>query len=296
MSRRARVLRVGLSAVVPAVLGAAAVLWWQSAYPGGKYHSHSAERSVREEFVPEQDLSLDDDAGRPIGRISVSDGLVALYLYTARDSWLSASVYGDSSRVFVQCAGNHEATAITVNANAAYVSDLKRGFIFVPWKDLTTWTRLRHSLMSSRGKRFDDSPNVPTEDVRLRNRQGWVFASLGLSSNGDPGIALADSNGSVRLTFFQRQLGQQNWWDLAIWDVAGDMRVSVELRPGFPPDVVHFADDIGAQYVADFQAHRLVHKDDAHSGALTWLPAVQASPQLPMQLKDVRGRKLWSAP
>jgi hypothetical protein len=281
-------------AIASGVVGATAVLWWQSAHSSAIDRSRG--KSVHEAFVPEQDLSLSDHAGRPIGRISVSDGLVALYLYTASDSWLSASVYSDSSRVFVQCAANHESTAITVNANGADVSDLKRGFVFVQWSDLTLWNRLRYALMSSRGKRFDDSLNLPTEDLRLRNRQGWIFASLGLSASGDPGIALADSNGSVRLTFFQRQLGQQNWWDLAVWDIAGDMRLSIELRPGFPPDVVHFADDLGAQYVADFQAHRLVRKDDAHSGALSWLPPVQAAPQLPIQLSDVRGRKLWSAP
>jgi hypothetical protein len=294
MSPLARLVGVGAVAVVSAMTGAAAVLWWQSAHTSVNVGAPG--KSVHEEFVPEQDLSLNDHAGSPIGRVSVSDGLVTLYLYTGSDSWVSTSVYSDSSEVFIRCAGNNQATSITVRANGTDISDSKRGFIFGEWTDLTLWNRIRYAHMTSRGKRFDDSPNVPTEDLRLRNRQGWVFASLGLSSSGDPGIALADSHGSVRLTFFQRQLGQRNWWDLAVWDIAGDMRVSVELHPGRVPDVVHFADDVGAQYVSDFQAHRLVRKDDAHSSALSWLPPVQAATQLPIQLSDVRGHKLWSAP
>jgi hypothetical protein len=284
--------RIAAIAIGCVLVGAAGAFWWQSS-------RNAFKKPVREEFVPAQDLSLTGRAGTPLGRVDVSDGLVTLYLYTDEGgSYVSASVYSDSSRVYVNCVGNQEGTGIIVGLNRTDVSDLKRGYVFGEWKDLTAFDRLLISFLPSRGLRFDDSWVVPTEDLHLRNREGWVFGSLGLAANGDPGIALADARGTVRAAWFERgQLGkgELDGWDLAVWDKAGVMRLSLQLRPEESPNLVSYADKISTQYVLDFASHRLMPRDDAHPSVLTWLPAMKTLSREPIQLADNRGHKLWSS-
>jgi TPR repeat protein len=117
-------------------------------------------------------------------------------------------------------------------ANGVLVQDQKRGEFYA---------QLTPSHVPA--KRFDDDTAIPTEDVRLKNRNGWVFASLGLGAGpGSPGIAFADSSGNVRVTWFQRE-SAENWWDIAVWDTAGEMRLSLQLRPGQSPNLVVYPDD-----------------------------------------------------
>jgi hypothetical protein len=283
-------------AIVSAIAGAGITLWWQSSRASLANLRGRTGEHVREEFVPAQDLSLTDGAGAPVGRVNVSDGDVTLYLYTGRESSVLVRVYSDSSRVYVACQGNEDETGVIVSWNRTDISDMKKGDVYGGWTDLTKWDRLRNLYLPSRGIRFDHEAAVPTEDVTLRNRQGWVFASLGLASSGDPGIALADSRGTVRATLFERGDFPSAWWDLAVWDKAGKMRVSLELRPEKAPSLVLFADDLGTQYVPDFGSHRLVRSDESHQSMISWLPDMQNHPRRPMRLADNRGRKIWEAP
>jgi hypothetical protein len=241
---------------------------------------------------------LTDQTGAPLGHIAVSDGLVTLWLYTGGSSAIWASVYSDSSRVFVNCGGKGD-MGITVGENRTDISDVKRGYVFGEWKDLTTVDNLRNLLLPSRGRRFDEY--VPTEDLHLRNREGWVFASLGLSESGDAGIAIADKRGTVRLTCFERKAlrdpsSEPEWWDLAVLDKSGRMRLSLQLRPAQVPDLVLYPNEIGEEYVLDFGSQKLKHRDDNHSSDLSWLPPIQTGPRGQIQFVDNRGRKLWGAP
>ena len=138
--------------------------------------------------------------------------LAVLHLYAGGGLFISASVYGDGSRIFVQCYGDGVWTAVILDDDGVTVSDSTRGAILAQWKnsmrrDEGLLSRLRGLFVPSHitVKGFDDPDTVPTEDVRLRNRHGWVFASLGLAASGSPGVAFADSSGAVRLTWFQHK-------------------------------------------------------------------------------------------
>jgi hypothetical protein len=77
----------------------------------------------------------------------------------------------------------------------------------------------------------------------------------------------------------------------------GKIRLSLELHPGRPPDLVLGADDIGGQYIPDFRSSKLVESRNHESrDNLSWLPAIQVKPTRSVRLVDNRGRKLWSAP
>jgi hypothetical protein len=220
-----------------------------------------------------------------------ANGLVTLNLYTSgRGSYVLAAVHSDPGRVYVSFGGNGE-TSISFDPGQIIVSDSKRGAIFGGWAD--------PSNSSSKGKQFDDDLVLPSEDVHFRNRQGWVFASLGLAANGDPGIALADARGRVRVTCFERRLlgdATSDGWQVAVLDQSGAMRLSLGLRPNEAPDLVFYMDDISTQSVLDFGSHRFTPKDDAHPSTLGWFPSMQIRPRGKIRVADNRGRMLWSAP
>jgi hypothetical protein len=282
-----------------ALLGAGAVLSWQR-YRDANGQSHQ-EKPIREEFIAAQDLSLTDSAGDPLGRLDVSSGLVTLYLYTdSGGGQSSASVYSDSSRVVIRCAGNADETGIIVDPNRMDISDLKRGYVGgelgVPeWRN-SRWHRFRNALLPSDGMRFDNDWILPTEDVRLRSRNGWIFASLGMSNNGEPGIAVADASQNVRIAWFQRRLLDSQWWEIAVFDKSGEMRLVLQLRPGKAPNLVLYANGLPTSDLLDFGTHRFANDNRIQMNTLGWLPAMQRLPQAPIRLQDNRGRVLWSAP
>lgn len=287
-------------AITSALLGAGGALWWQSWRIDPANRRGHPEKPVREEFVPAQALSFTDGAGSMLGRLDVSVGLVTVYLYsTGGGSYVSASVYSDSSRVFVDCVGNGEGTGIIVGLNRTDVSDLKRGYVFGGWTGLSKLDIIRNGFLPSRGPQFDDERLVPSEEVHLRNGEGWIFASLGLAASGDPGIALADARGTVRVAAFERRLlgnAESNWWDVAVFDKAGEMRLSLYLRPDEVPNLVFYLDNLATQYVLDFRSNKLTPRDDAHQSKLAWLPSMEIRPRGPIQVRDNRGRSLWRTP
>jgi hypothetical protein len=281
-------------AICSALVGAVAVLWWQLPRVAESRH-------VRDEFVPTQDLSLTDATGFPLGALSVESGLVTLHLYTGGTSGVYSQVFANiysGGRVYVDIEGRGEMTGITVGLNHTDVWDFKRGSIYGAWTDLSEWDRTRNQFLPSRGIHFYDDAALPSEDIHLRNRDGWVFASLGTTATGDPALALADAQGSVRLMWALRRGVQEAdwWWDVAVWDKAGIMRMNLELRRGQKPDLVLFADRLGTQYAVDFVGHKLVTCDNAHSSALAWMPSVEfGERRMPIRVSDNRGRKLWGA-
>jgi hypothetical protein len=229
-------------------------------------------------------------------------GLVALNLYAGGGLFITASVYSDGSRVFVQCLGNGTGTSEILDDDGVTVSAGTRGSILAPWmqQEPSLFHRLRYMFGGSAiMKRFDDPDAIPTEDLRLRNRRGWLFASMGLGSSGSPGIVFADASGAVRVAWFQHRAAdvrEPDWWEIVVRGKTGQQRLNLQLRPGEPPDLALFADDIGTQYALDFGSNKLVPSEAARPAALAWLPSMQTHPQAPIKLADNRGRKLWSAP
>ncbi len=295
---RTRPERTAFLVFISALLGGSTVLWWQS-HAKTTISRSRAERPVHEEFVPPQTLSLRDRVGNLIGGIDVGDELINLHLYAGGDLSILADVDTGTGNVLIQCAAKDNGTSLVFNAaDGVLIRDRKQGEFYVSRlgdHSLSHWYRKK---LFGPIKRFEDSETLSSEDVRLRTRKGWVFASLGLGAGpGHPGMALADADGRVRVTWFQREgSDESDWWDLGVWDLTGAMRLSLQLRPGVRPDIVLLADDSPFQRVLDFGSQKLVGKDDAHPSTISWLPPMQTRPRRPIQVADNRGRKLWSAP
>ena len=243
---------------------------------------------VRQEFIAAQELSLTDAAGDPLGRLDVSTGQVTLYLYYTGSGggYVLARVYSDSSRVFLECAGrDREATDIIVGPNSVDISDLKRGNISGAWP----------ISKPTKGKRFDDEWILPTEDLRLQDRQGWVFASLGLAKDGAPGLAVADASHAVRMAWFQRELLNDPYWEIAVLDESGEPILNLQFRTDGPPNLFLYVNRLPTSDVLDFGTHEFTNDGAIHTNTLGWLPPLQIRPQAPIRLLDNRGKVLWSA-
>jgi hypothetical protein len=299
-----KIARLFVIVVASVSIGAIGVLCLQFIRTNPAMRSrHSTQ--IREELLPSQQLTMTDATGNPVGNIYLSDGLIALSLsLTGNGSHLLLDVHSDSSIVYIHFVGNSDIgdTPIMLHPNIVQVSDLKRGYISDTWSNdvaASALDRLRNAFSPPTGRHFDDDMLLPTEDVRFRHKSGWLFASFGLTSVGHPGIAFADEQGTVRIAWFQRKSpnpSTPDWWDIAVFDKPGKMRVSVQLRPGEPPDVVFFTNDLGLPHVLDFASHKLVPRDAGHPSSFSWFPAMQVRPRSPIRITDIRDRLLWRAP
>jgi hypothetical protein len=287
---------------VSGLIGAGLALWLLPLSEATRQRNHAL-KPIREEFVPVQDLQLTDGLAGSLGNIRTDENFVSLNLYPGGNLFLTGQVSRSAlAEVIVQCAS----VGIVVYPNEVSIQNGTNEAIRMEWIHLRNdddhptasdrLLRIFHRPSPSPVKQFDDPDVIPTEDLHLRDRNGWVFAAMGLGATGDPGIAFADSKG-VRLVWFQHKSDlEPDWWELAVWDGKGYLRLDIKARPGQPLDLVVYPDDIATQYVADFASHRLVQQDSNHGSKLTFLAAVSLRSRLPIQLTDNRGRKLWSGP
>jgi hypothetical protein len=133
----------------------------------------------------------------------------------------------------------------------------------------------------------------------LHDREGWQFASLGLTESDDPAIALADLNGIVRFAWVQRQTEfslEQDWWDMAVFDKTGRLRVSLELHPNEVPSLIIYPEAPGFQYFADFSSRKLAALNEQSQSTVSWLSVMRGHPARPVRLLDNRKKVLWKAP
>jgi hypothetical protein len=282
-------------AVASACLGAGLALGMRSSISTG--HQGSLKQpSIPEEFVPAQTLQLKDNENKLL-EVGVGDGFVRLGLW-----------YGVANMIVSRDGGRAD---LSVQDNVRVVTE-DQGFIATNLGgDGTTYSgkwiqplkpsliEHFHSLLLAQfqtsSKSFDDV--IPREELRLRNRQGWEFASMGLTESGDPGIALADAKGVVRGVWVQRRSLDSDWWEFSIFDKMGCLRVSLELHPGQAPNLTFLADQFGLPYVV--RARKLVkleYTGDNSQNALTWLSSLKTHPTRPVRLLDNRNKMLWSAP
>jgi hypothetical protein len=294
--------RTLLVVLVSALAGAGAVLRWQSSI-SAQHRGTTEPRGIREEFIATRALELRNDEN-PLLTVGIDDDYVGIMSYGNGGPWVAMDIYPGgraSVHIYGSIHGKGGGDVLAIAEDDGFMVSGGANPVFGRWTQLLKpgFFGQIHELMSTSrptGKSFDDV--IPTEDLRLRNRNGWRFASMGLTDSGDPGIAFADSKGVVRAVWVLRQRPRPgpDWWEVSIFDKSAHLRVSLELHPGKPPDLVLFADDIGGQYYTDFDSGKLTRKHDSSQSALPWLSQVQAIPARPVQLLDNRHRKLWSAP
>jgi hypothetical protein len=157
--------------------------------------------------------------------------------------------------------------------------------------------RIRYKIKPSKPKRIRSVAEIlSTEELRLVDREGWRFATLGLTSSGDPAIVFTDKNGGVRVAWVLRHgliAGEPDWYDVALfdWNV---LRVSAELRPGKPLDLA-ILDNIGTRYGLNLDANKFSLKQNGRS-RFPELSGLNLEPRRPVALYDGRGLQIWKAP
>lgn len=151
---------------------------------------------------------------------------------------------------------------------------------------------------------------IPTEDVRLVDREGHAFAACGLSEGGEPGFALQTADGRLVMSFalsasgyFPNANEQKEWPTVLLFDSRGKMRVMVELGPETEPLLTLYENtdsdkpDIGV-YVLDPQTGREIPKQHLFSraeGMIPWLRHKMFKATLPIRLIDQRGEVIWNS-
>ena len=295
--------RITVVAVGSALLGVGLAIWL---CPPTRHRERHKQSTTREEFVPVQTLQVRDNENLLL-EVGVGDGLISLESFgNVGGPAVSMNVYRDGGRVGLTVQGKRRGDATVIVEDKGFTVTYGGGnhmSFFGNWVQLLKpgFVDHVHSLLISQfqpsRKRFDDV--IPREALRLRNRQGWQFTSMGLTESGDPGIALADAKGVVRGVWVQRRglvSVDPDWWEFSIFDRTGHLRVSLEMRAGKPPDLVIFADNIGGQYILHSGKLVKLEPDDNLQSDLPWLSSVETRPTRPVRLLDNSNKTLWSAP
>lgn len=161
---------------------------------------------------------------------------------------------------------------------------------------------------------FPDKPEntvekmIPSEDVRLVDREHHTVAVLGLSEAGEPTIALTKPDGRLVAIFAITEAGfatgqAKEWPTLLLFDNHGTLRVTVALGPAQEPSVsISEKADVGksdlGSYALDPQTGKEISVPpfDQKAAMIPWLSHPMPRVALPVLLVDQRGSILWHSP
>lgn len=303
--------RMTVVASASALAGFGLLLWLHAVISAQRRSGNP--RGIREEFVASQGLELRDATGLTVGTLVNTEQLKSLILDTGL-GFAKGEIYENRAMLSVGIVTADRATGIDVEIrdDGFAITGRREGNdsrFGGEWgyrsraqhehADIAKRLSMLFAHPEAAGKRSDDDDLIPSQDLQLRDRDGWQFAALGLRANGNPALAIADRDGTVRVMWTQStEPVDANSWELAAYDKRGNMRADLELHPDRTPDLVIFADDIGTYYICDFKSGTLVpdvnHSDSRN--ALSWISPMQGRHTIPLGLFDNRNRKLWSAP
>jgi hypothetical protein len=187
-----------------------------------------------ERVIPEQSLNIAGAGGKPIGSLDAGGGGTVLHLWPS----FAVTAYSDGATTLTLYAREeqqgHGEMMIKLAGQELICIDCPDHLLWaifrpLPAKSLRQYVHDWFYLPKPTPEKPDDV--VPNADVRLVDKRGWRFATLGLTSSGDPAIALTDIAGNVQVAWVQRRQFPEDWWELAVFDSSG-LRISLELHPG----------------------------------------------------------------
>jgi len=138
---------------------------------------------------------------------------------------------------------------------------------------------------------------LPTQDVRLIDKNDSTFALLGLSEKGEPMIVLLDPTGSPLAGWTAAVRGRVT---VDAFDEQGMLRLNVDLEPRRDPMVTllergdYDSAAHTSMYVLDpdtLQETELGHSPTG--GRIPWLASEMGEIHQPISLLDQRGDVLW---
>jgi hypothetical protein len=148
---------------------------------------------------------------------------------------------------------------------------------------------------------------IPTEDLRLLDREGRLFAALGSTEAGEPSVVLVRPDGHLLMEFFVTNQTfsdrVKQWPTLLAFDRHGAARIQVDLGPKPEPVFTIFEK-------CDPDPHKLeicrfdpltgkeipkLHLLSEDEGGIAWLSHDMPRIALPIVLSDQRGQILWKS-
>jgi hypothetical protein len=240
-----------------------------------------------------------------------ADGL-SLFWYTSDEDGQELSLYGAESKTF----GPRPSLHIMSTPELTFWLDPPDG------RHLTTlgkrWSHDPLAMLARDAYKavFPSKPEhtiedtVPTEDVRLLDRNNSTFAVFGLSKDGEPGFARLDASGKLMMSFvlsaqdyFADSNEPREWPTALLFDSQGKTRVMVELGPEPEPLLTIYENtdpqstDIGV-YTLHPQTGQEIPKQNLFSrteGRIPWLHHRMFRAILPIRLVDQRGAMIWTS-
>ncbi len=277
-------------------------------------------------FIPAQTLRLVDSSGLEFAQLYVgADRSIALSIWDADRSPFVDYQYhpslgtGPSLMIFgprTDTQGKATSLFITFEPELSFLVDMPGRRADVESKG---WSQMRNRSFTSalyeaafpRKSEHTIENTLPTEDMRLLDRDGRTFAVLGLTQQGEPGFDLVDSRGKLLASFALSEPGYfpggdqaKQWPNLWLFDSRGKMRIMVELGPEPEPILTIFEEtdpkkaELGI-YVLDPQTGQETAKTSVFSrkeGAIPWLKHKMFKPTLPIVLLDQRNNVVWKSP
>jgi hypothetical protein len=245
-------------------------------------------------------LDLTDPTLRPLLQYSVSEDNEAMNLY-------SEASPGDPKQLqYVTVLMEPEPVFQIEMPGGKYVTEEAQG-----WERSTTRALAKfvyHTIFPEKPE-HTLADTLPTEDIRLVDRDEHLFAVLGSSESGEPGVILVRPNHHVlmALTVTEAGLfssGPKQWPTVIAFDRQGVARLQIDLGPKPEPVLTIYEktdpDDskqLGINYLDPVTGKETpkVHWLVGDEGAIPWLKHDMRPIGLPITLRDQRGQILWKS-
>jgi hypothetical protein len=274
--------------------------------------AHSALAKAPAKTLPAQVLRFVDATGRDVASLDFIPGWHQLAVFDAggepfanfvdveSDGYRELTLYSANGHDFLQSATFGDAPSFTVNRQDGARKFIQSKTTPTPPESGGDW--VKHVVKETSGwafRRFvPEKPLwtldgvIPSQDVELFDKDGAVFAVLGLGRGGEPTLALFGKGGTLQLAWTYSYIGR--YPELHLFDDK-DIRVSIETSP--PSSVRLILSEPDGEYVLDPNTYEELPKGRGPlNGELPWLRHRIGPPKLPIMLLDQRNNVLWRAP
>ena len=183
-----------------------------------------------EKVISDQTLELRDGSGEQIASIVAGGGESSVLQIGG--TWVYAWADGHATLKLIKSTEGASASNADPFWNDLYVIDVRtfsfpmvtafrRGHDtrFLSKDFISIWARL-YDVIDTRRKSIAEV--LSTVELSLIDRNGWQFATLGLTASGDPAIAFTDKKDDVCVAWVQRRgltPTEPDWWDIAIYEI-----------------------------------------------------------------------------
>jgi len=274
-----------------------------------------------EKFVPAQTLQLLDGKQQYLGDLDLTtDGVTILNMADAKGATLFMYTTGVITPMLTMY-GCHESPTQKKFCSLNVQTEPELSFSMKPPGAKTIFTQgkgwnentgpfvrlLKLVYKNALPEKPENSVEklIPSEDVRLVDREHHNFAVLGLSEAGEPSIGLMNREGRLVAILSiggpgPFSSGPKEWPTLTLFDEHGASRIELDLGPDSEPELsITEKGDISKGDLGSYALDPVTGKEvqvepsDAKATAIPWLAHPMPRIALPITLVDQRSNTLW---